>query len=101
MGNPANDSTKGGQANSYRVGQTDYVGVFPPATEPNSTTWNGITPPATPLNVSTRHTNGSNFAFYDGHVKWSRSSLDSNGNPCNWYLTKPPADSAHNFVGCQ
>ncbi len=97
--NNPNNSADGGQANSYRVGQTDYAGVFPPAGQPNSTTWNGIVPPATPLNVSTRHTGGSNFAYYDGHVKWAHNSFDSNGNPCNWYLTKPPA--ATGFVGCQ
>ncbi len=95
----SHDSTKGGQANSYRTGQTDYAGVFPPATLPGSTTWDGNTGAVKPLNVSTRHTNGSNFAYYDGHVKWKRSSLDSNGNPCDWYLTKPVASGT--FPGCQ
>ncbi len=99
--NHTSDSSKGGQANTYRVGQTDYAGVFPPAAEPRTKTWDGVTGTAMQLTVSKRHTNGSNFLYYDGHVKWKRSSLDGNGNPCDWYLTKPPADTANGFPGCQ
>ena len=99
--NSRHDFTKGGQANTFNTLQTDYAGVFPPATEPRTTTWNGNTGAVKPLNVSKRHTDGSNIAYFDGHVKWKRSTLDSNGNPCDWYLTKPPADAANNFPGCQ
>ncbi len=101
MGTPTDDSSKGGQANTFRVGQTDYAGTFPPTGVTGSTVWDGRTGTATPLNVSQRHTNGSNFAYYDGHVKWKRSSLDTNGNPCDWYLTKPQASTTPAFAGCQ
>ena len=97
--NATNDYTKGGQLNTFNTYQTDYAGVFPPAGQPNSTTWDGNTGPVKPLNVSKRHTDGSNFLYYDGHVKWKRSSLDTNGNPCDWYLTKPTPNGA--FPGCQ
>ena len=93
------NSSKGGQANTYRVGQTDYAGVFPPTPDPRSKTWDGNTGPIKPLNVSKRHTEGSNIAYYDGHVKYKRNSLDNNGNPCDWYLTKPKANGT--FPGCQ
>ncbi len=99
--NHTNDASKGGQANTYETDQTDYAGVFPPATETGTMTWKGNLGAVNPTNVSKRHTDGSNIAYYDGHVKWKRSTLDSNGNPCDWYLTKPKADSANNFPGCQ
>ena len=91
----------GGQTNTYETKQTDFAGVFPPAGLPNSTTWNGNTGTVNPTNVSVRHTNGSNIAYFDGHVKWKHNTLDNNGNPCDWFLKKPKADSASNFPGCQ
>ncbi len=95
---PAPNLTPFGAANTYKSDYTDYNGVFPPSGQPGSFTWHGrMGDPNT--DVQPRHTNGSNFAYYDGHVKWARTSLDANGNPCNWYLTKPPA--ATGFVGCQ
>jgi len=100
MGVPNDDSSKGGQANTYRVGQTDFAGVFPPAGTPGSKNWDGNTGPVKPLNVSIRHTDGLNIAYYDGHVKWARNTFDANGTPCNWYLAKPKA-IAGGFQGCQ
>lgn len=47
------------------------------------------TAPQNASNVALRHTDGSNFAYYDGHVKWGRNSLDKNGNPCPWFVIKP------------
>ena len=96
--NAANDSYKGGQANTYRAGQTDYAGTFPP-TGSDSATWDGNKGLIRPLSVTKRHTDGSNFAYYDGHVKWKRNSLDGNGNPCDWYVVKPVANGT--FPGCQ
>jgi len=41
-----------------------------------------------------RHAGGSNFLWYDGHVKWMHGSLDRtatypNGGPYYWYIKKP------------
>jgi len=85
-------------ANSYNTNQVDYIGTFPPATQPNSVTWAGGST-ANFSNVNSRHTNGLNFLYHDGHVKWKYNSLDGNGNPCDWYLTKPQASGT--FPGCQ
>jgi prepilin-type N-terminal cleavage/methylation domain-containing protein/prepilin-type processing-associated H-X9-DG protein len=93
-GNP--DNPNNGQDNTYRRGLTDYNGTFPPG---STVGWDGNA--TTPANVDKRHTGGSNFLYYDGHVKWQRNSLDSNGYPCNWYLVKPPATTTPAFPGCQ
>ena len=96
--NPAPNGTYFGSANTYSPAYTDYAGVFPPAGLPDSSTWkNALTGDLS--DVTPRHTSGSNFAYYDGHVKWKHNSLDSNGNPCDWYLTKPQASGT--FPGCQ
>ncbi len=95
--NPAGAGTPFGSANTYDTRYTDYVGVFPPAGNPDSSTWAGVI--GNLSDVQPRHTNGSNFLYYDGHVKWKRTSLDNNGNPCDWYLSKPVANGA--FPGCQ
>ena len=90
----ADAGNTGGNSNLYATYYTDYSGTFPPG---STTVWNGN--PTTPIDVEKRHTSGSNFLYYDGHVKWAHNSLDSSGNPCNWYLTKP--QPAAGFVGCQ
>lgn len=41
-----------------------------------------------------RHTDGANFLWYDGHVKWMRNSLKPTstypqGSPYYWYVKKP------------
>ncbi|BDI28258.1 hypothetical protein CCAX7_003090 [Capsulimonas corticalis] len=69
-----------GWANLFSAHFTDYSGSFA------GTTWDGHPNPGAP---ALRHTDSANFLYYDGHVKSSKSSLDRNGNPCNWFLTKP------------
>ena len=93
------DNGVGGQDNTYTTALTDYKGTFPPAGVTNSSNWPGN--PIKPANVDPRHTGGSNFLYFDGHVKWAHNSLDSNGNPCNWYVVKPQASTTPSFVGCQ
>ncbi|MEO7717381.1 MAG: DUF1559 domain-containing protein [Capsulimonas sp.] len=75
------NSGSGGQANAYNTDYTDYKGTF------LGKTWTGD--PVNPRMPHKRHTDGSNFLWYDGHVKYQHSSLDSGGNPCNWFLSKP------------
>ena len=72
-----------GDWNIYQTQFTDYSGGF------NGLSWGGT--PVTSHSVDKRHTNGSNFLYFDGHVKWNRSSLDKNGNPCAWYIAPPTA----------
>lgn len=67
----------------FTTRMTDYAGTF------NGTNWMGYPPHS--IAPDGRHNGGSNFAFYDGHVKYQRNSLDSNGNPCLWYVVKPTA----------
>ncbi len=83
-GNPDN----GGYLNNYTTADTDYVGTFPPTGVTGSTSWGGNTAKRASA-VDLRHTDGCNFLYYDGHVKWQRTSLDGNSNPCGWYLIKP------------
>ena len=92
IGSPANtimlteqnpDPGRGGGYNDYTTAQTDFPGTF------DGITWGGSSKLAG--GVDLRHTDGANFLYYDGHVKWKRSSLDGNGNPCDWYLVKPTA----------
>ena len=78
----------GGYLNNYTTTDIDYVGTFPPAGQPASVSWGGNTAKKA-ADVDLRHTDGSNFLYYDGHVKWQRSSLDASGNPCGWYAVKP------------
>ena len=40
------------------------------------------------LNFDKRHNGGANVLWYDGHVKWLRSSL-KDGKPYYWYAAKP------------
>ncbi len=94
-----NADRPGSGYNAYATFVTDFPGTFPPAGVPGSISWGGNALAAP--DVDLRHTNGANFLFYDGHVKWQRSSLDSNGNPCGWYVVKPQPTTSPSFVGCQ
>ncbi len=94
-----NADRNGSGYNCYGTFVTDFPGIFPPAGVPGSIHWGGN--PTMAPDVDLRHTNGANFLFYDGHVKWQRSSLDSNGNPCGWYVMKPQPTTTPSFVGCQ
>ena len=74
----------GGGTGFYNIWQgqdTDVSGNF------YGQQWAGN--PANPNTPDNKHTNGANYLFYDGHVKWLHSSLDSNGLPSRWYIVKP------------
>ena len=86
-GNAAN----AGQDNTYQSQLTDINGSF------YGTTWSG-NPDQTVTtgnrNMDHRHLDGGNILWYDGHVKWARSSrLPTStypaGSPYFWYLVKP------------
>ena len=67
--------------NIWTAGDTDIQGAF------NGYTWKGNS--ANPNTPDNKHTGGANYLYYDGHVKWARSSADKNGGPSNWYVVKP------------
>jgi prepilin-type N-terminal cleavage/methylation domain-containing protein/prepilin-type processing-associated H-X9-DG protein len=72
--------------NVWESEDTDVRGSF------YGQTWNGK--PATSATPDNRHTNGANYLWYDGHVKWLRNSLKSTaaypgGSPYYWFITKP------------
>ena len=53
----------------------------------------GCSPP-THDNFDKRHSDGANVLWYDGHVKWLRSSMKTTGkypggSPYYWYIVKP------------
>ncbi len=53
----------------------------------------GCSPPSHD-NFDKRHTEGTNVLWYDGHVKWMRSSMKTTakypgGSPYYWYVVKP------------
>ena len=96
--NPSGGGQHFGSANTYDTRYTDYKGTFPPfGNSVATTTWDGT--PGTDGPLTPRHNDGSNFAYYDGHVKYKKTSLDTNGNPCDWFLTKPTVNGT--FAGCQ
>ena len=70
-----------GDLNIYLSQFTDYSDGF------KGCAWGGSM--GTAHSVNKRHTKGFNFLYFDGHMKWSRSSLDKNGNPCAWYIASP------------
>ncbi len=73
-----------GNAGFYNIWQgqdTDVKGNF------YGKNWAGN--PANPNTPDDKHTNGSNYLYYDGHVKWARNSLDKNGTSSLWYIVKP------------
>ena len=96
-GNPDN----GGQDNTYDSAFTDigpgncctvyYAGST------GGGGWGGNANPNAPSgskNFDHRHTGGSNILWYDGHVKWARTSADytttyPGGGPYYWMLVKP------------
>ena len=71
--------------NIWRTDETDISGSFYTT---NPATWNGN--PVSPQTPAKRHgsKDGDNYLFYDGHVKYMRSSLDKNGGPSLWYINK-------------
>jgi prepilin-type N-terminal cleavage/methylation domain-containing protein/prepilin-type processing-associated H-X9-DG protein len=76
----------GGQDNIYTGNLTDVNGTY------YGQGWGGNS--TAPKDATQVHTGGSNFLWYDGHVKWLRDSLDVTptypaGGPYYWYLVKP------------
>ena len=76
-----------GYYNIWESPETDYNGKDYAG---NSWTGNPLTS-ATPVK---RHTDGTNILWYDGHVKYAKSTLKvtpnyPNGGPFYWYVTKP------------
>jgi prepilin-type N-terminal cleavage/methylation domain-containing protein/prepilin-type processing-associated H-X9-DG protein len=87
-GNNRNDGNgnASGYYNVWETNETDVNGTF--YTGANQKTWAGnVTNPQTP---GKRHSggDGDNYLFYDGHVKYMRSTRDSVGGPSLWYVDK-------------
>jgi prepilin-type N-terminal cleavage/methylation domain-containing protein/prepilin-type processing-associated H-X9-DG protein len=77
----------GGFYNCWRTEETDIKGSF------YGNSWNG-TNPVTSIIPQNRHTDGANYLWYDGHVKWMKTSRKATtvypgGSPFYWYITKP------------
>jgi len=72
--------------NVWRTDETDVKGTF--YTGANQVTWNGNPTLGASSAPDRRHSDGSNYLFYDSHVKFMRSSLDSKGGPSLWYINK-------------
>ncbi len=70
--------------NVWRTDETDVKGSF------YGSNWNGNnTAGANTQTPTPRHLEGANYLWYDGHVKFGRSSRYSNGGPYYWYIAKP------------
>ena len=73
--------------NVWTTSETDVNGSF------YGNQWNGSSD-AQSYAPSNRHTDGANYLWYDGHVKFMKTSLKTtptypNGGPFYWYVTKP------------
>jgi len=95
------DADNGGQDNTYDSRFTD-IGPGSCCTvyyggSTGGGGWGGNANPKVPsgsMNFDHRHTDGSNILWYDGHVKWARTSADvtptyPGGGPYYWMLVKP------------
>lgn len=71
--------------NIWRTDETDIKGSF--YTQHN-VTWNGDPTSGASSSPDRRHSDGANFLFYDSHVKFMRSTVDSTGGPSLWYIDK-------------
>ncbi len=77
----------GGNAyyNVWETPETDINGTFYPN---HPSTWVGnATNPVTPGKLHGSH-DGDNYLFYDGHVKYMKSSRYTDGSPYYWYIDK-------------
>jgi prepilin-type N-terminal cleavage/methylation domain-containing protein/prepilin-type processing-associated H-X9-DG protein len=86
---------KGWEVNTWHTDNTDIKGTF------YGDTWNGnpgrdTTNPAQQddyVTIGKKHSDGLNILWYDGHVKWARStaypSPTLGPSPYYWYLHKP------------
>ena len=75
--------------NVWQTNETDIKGNF---YTQHPVTWNGDPTQGASSGPDRRHSDGSNFLFYDSHVKFMRSSLDSQGGPSLWYIDKSLAN---------
>ena len=90
-GNNRNDGNgnASGFYNTWQTNDTDINGNF---YSTNAVTWNGnATSPNTP---GKRHSSGDgdNYLFYDGHVKYMKSTRYTDGSPYFWYVDKSLAN---------
>ena len=77
------------QANNWTGGFTDVPnGTFYGDTWGPDTGRNWVSDPGNHGSFDKRHNGGANVLWYDGHVKWQRTSL-KDGKPYYWYLKKP------------
>ncbi len=75
-----------GEDNVWTTTSTDIVGKF--YTGSNASTWNGnLAQPYTPGKIHNGG-DGSNALFYDGHVKYLKSTRYTDGSPYYWYVNK-------------
>lgn len=82
------DGRGGSFYNCWRTNETDIKGSF------YGNTWSGNSNPGVSSIPEKRHTDGSNYLWYDGHVKWMRNSRKvtaayPGGGPYYWYVRKP------------
>ncbi len=73
--------------NVWRTNETDINGTF--YTGANQKVWMGVQS-GTFDTPARRHSSGDgdNYLFYDGHVKYMKSSRYTDGTPYYWYLDK-------------
>ena len=85
----------GSQYNIWRTDDTDQNGTFTKyGADGNDDTWNGKVAPVQSFSPDHRHTDGFNILWYDGHVKFAKTTskatpLYPNGSPYYWYIQKP------------
>jgi len=82
------DGRGGSFYNCWETEDTDIKGTF------YGQTWNGNSNPGISTIPDNRHTDGANYLWYDGHVKWMRNSRKATsaypgGGPFYWYVRKP------------
>ena len=83
--NGDNPPGKQGYYNTWQTPDTDINGTFYPN---HSVTWVGnVSTPSTPGKLHSSG-DGDNYLFYDGHVKYMRSSRYTDGSPYYWYIDK-------------
>ena len=89
---------QGWEVNTWHTKNTDIKGAFYGETWQGNNTVNTAVDDYVPLGK--KHTDGLNILWYDGHVKWARSTYKVTtayspatgypaGGPYYWYVTKP------------
>jgi prepilin-type N-terminal cleavage/methylation domain-containing protein/prepilin-type processing-associated H-X9-DG protein len=92
---------QGWEVNTWHTKCTDVRGQFYgdkwqgiPTPDPNTNNGNQAIQDDYVAQGGYKHTGGTNYLWYDGHVKWARNSLKvtplyPGGGPYYWYVTKP------------